>query len=337
MHLMTPSRSRKRSPHGIYGKALISAAMDAHRLGVTVPLPLGFLRDAAPGYLTDRERATADPDTWFTHALTHAQTLIKQTTRPLQNVPRPSGMGALPGVVRLADYLQQHGRRTRRGCCPPATFWDAAAEHLAAPIDLTRLADAAKQRHRYRHAAQLYGAAASGNTDALLALVRMREEAGDREEAERLYRAAADTGNTEATLNLARMRKEAGDREEAEQMYCGAADTGNRLALWHLAGMREEAGDREEAERLYRAAIDAGNPFALLGLTRMREEAGDREEAERLYRAAADARNTEALMQLARIRQGSANEYRRYGLEANGTLAEPWAWPEPRIMVSNTP
>ncbi|MCX4853748.1 tetratricopeptide repeat protein [Streptomyces canus] len=422
------------NPHGIYAKALISAAIDAHRLGVTAPLPLGFLRDAAPGYLTDRERATADPDTWFTHALTHAQTLIKQTTRPLQNVPRPSGMGALPGVVRLADFLQQHGRRTRRGCCPPATFWNAAAEHLTAPIDLTRLADAAKQRHRYRHAAQLYGAAAnSGNTDAMLALVRMREEAGDREEAEQAYRAAADAGNTDALMQLARMREEAGDREEAERLYRAAVDAGNTFALMQLARIREKAGDREEAEQAYRAAVDAGNTFALLGLVRMREEAGDREEAERLYRAAVDAGhldvllnlaimreeagdreeaerlyraaadagrldvllnlaimreeagdreeaerlyraaadagntdalmqlarmreeagdreeaerlyraaadtgNTDALMRLARIRQGSANEYQRYGLEANGTLAEPWAWPEPRIMVSDTP
>ncbi|MER6738943.1 tetratricopeptide repeat protein [Streptomyces puniciscabiei] len=513
--------------HGIYGKALISAAMDAHRLGVTAPLPLDFLRHAAPGYLTDGERAAADPDTWFTGALTHAQTLIKQIARPLQNVPRSSGMGALPGVVRLADYLQQHGRRARRHLCPPAAFWKAAAEHVTAPADLARLADAAERRYRYRQAAQLYCAAAdSGDPVALVSLARMRgevgdregaerlaraaayrgrpsglallarrrEEAGDREEAERLARAAADSGDSFSLVTLAQWREEAGDREEAERLYRAAADSGNpfalmTLALWReeagdreeaerlvrasagsggnfalallarrlgtgeeaewlyraaadsgnsfalvllakwreeagdgveaerlaraaadsgqpsalvllakwreeagdgveaerlaraaadsgdlitlvlLAKWREEAGDREEAERLYRVAANRGQPSALILLAQSREEAGDREEAERLYRAAADRGNPSALMTLAQwreeagdggeaerlaraaadsgnlfaleylaeLRQGAVEEYQRYGLEANGTLAEPWAWPEPRAIVSDAP
>ncbi|WP_328786094.1 sel1 repeat family protein (plasmid) [Streptomyces canus] len=289
--------------HGIYGKALLSAAMDAHRVGVTQPLPLDFLCDAAPGYLTDGERAAADPDTWFTGALAHAQTLIKQITRPLLNVSRSSGMGALPGVVRLADYLQQHGRRTRWHLCPPASFWDAAAEHITAPEDLTRLANDAKIRLRYRHAAQLYCAVADrGHPFALVPLARMREAAGDREAAERLFRAAADRGDTTALVILARMREHSGDRTEAEQLAQAAADRGHPSALGYLARMREHAGDKAEAERLAHAAADRGHPSALLYSALMREAVGDHEGAEQMYRAAADRGYPFALVPLALMR-----------------------------------
>ncbi|MFB7575711.1 tetratricopeptide repeat protein [Streptomyces sp. NPDC056165] len=295
--------------HGVYGKALLSAAMDAHRLGITGPLTLAFLQDAAPGYLTESERAAADPDTWFTGALTHARSLIKQTIRPLQDVPRSSGMGALPGVVGLADYLQQHGRRARWRLCPPATFWDAATHHLPNMDDLIHLADAARDRYRLRHAAHLYCAAAdAGNPRALCWLAGMREEAGDQEEAERLYRAAADAGNPRALLPLADMRERAGDQEEAERLYRAAADAGDPIALMVLAQMRAEAGDQEDVERLYRAAADAGDPRALFWLAEMREKAGDQEDVERLYRAAADTGNPMALFRLVEMREKAGDQ-----------------------------
>ncbi|MFJ3864342.1 tetratricopeptide repeat protein [Streptomyces nigra] len=420
--------------YGIYGKALISVAMDAHRLGASGALPLDFLRDAAPGYLTDSERTAVDPDTWFAGALTYAQIVIKQIIRPLQSVPRSSGIGALPGLVRLADYLQQHGRRTRRYLCPPAAFWDAA-ERLTSPVDLTHLADAAHLRRRFRHAAQLYCAAAeAGDPHALTWLAQMREKAGDRKEAEQLYRAAGDAGDPDAALRwLAQMREKAGDRKEAERLYRASADAGNPYALTRLAQMRQEAGDRKEAERLFHAAAEAGVQVTLKALAQMREkakdrketrfslaandtglvsklaqlqmrgepedweeierlvraaitdsdlawlarlheeaedwdeverlaraaaesddsdahaltwlaalarlhkEAGRREEAERLYLAAVNIGDISALTGLAEVRHGSAEEYRRYGLEADGTLAEPWVWPEPRSLARGSP
>ncbi|MGW2724080.1 hypothetical protein [Streptomyces sp. NPDC001492] len=77
-------------------------------------------------------------------------------------------------MVQLADYLQQHGRRTRQPLCPPAAFWDAATHHLTSPNDLARLTDAAYRRLRLRHTALLYCAAAdAGNAHALATLARM--------------------------------------------------------------------------------------------------------------------------------------------------------------------
>ncbi|MCX5256734.1 sel1 repeat family protein [Streptomyces canus] len=399
---------------GVYGRALISAAMDASRLGVAGPLPLDFLQDAASGYLTDWDRAAAGLG-WFTGALAYACTLIKQTTRPLLDVSSPSGMGAVPGVLRLADYLQQHGRQNRWTLCPPAAFWDAAAAHLATSADLIRLADSARHRLRYRHAAELYCAAAeAGAPRALGVLGWMREMVGDQEGAERLARYAAEAGAFHASLVLIQLREMVGDQEGAErlarktdlasvlaklrdvvgtlkshqstyqdllallpevgdhegaQWIAGGVITSEDVTLlvflaWlcerggyqegterpgqaagadvhaqqMLAWLRETAGGKEGAERRVREAIDAGVPHALLAAARLGErKVDDQEEIEWRVRQAVGAGRSAALFALARLGRGPADAYQRYGLEADGTLAQPWPWPEPSIAASDPP
>ncbi|GGR82685.1 hypothetical protein Snoj_40490 [Streptomyces nojiriensis] len=285
-------------PHGPYGNALISAAMDAHRLGVLGPLPLAFLEAAAAGYLTDGERAAAGPD-WCGHALARARTLIKHTTSPLQDVPHPTGMGKLPGTARLADYLQHYGRRARRFLCPPDSFWNAAREHLTAPEGLLRLGDAAQKRARYFHAAQLYGAAAdAGEPYALIRLGHMREEALDIEEAERLYRLAAGAGNTDALLHLASMWEDAWMWEETEQLYLQVAAAGDPDALAYAGLMWESAGEPDRAWAAYERALRSGDTDVLIPMARMRWNEGRVQEAADLYRQAYDAGNADALNQL---------------------------------------
>ena len=57
---------------------------------------------------------------------------------------------------QVADYLDQHGRRTRQDQLGPASLWDALTTHAASARDLTRLAQAARDRGLYRHAAALW-------------------------------------------------------------------------------------------------------------------------------------------------------------------------------------
>jgi predicted negative regulator of RcsB-dependent stress response len=169
--------------HGVYGQALISVAMDAHRLGANSPLPVGFLQAAASGYFTDDQRAAAS-DSWFNGALAYARTKVKQITAPLQDVPRPSGMGAQPGVVRLADYLQQHARHTRSTICPPATFWEACVEYLTNSDDIRSLGYEAYRRLRYFCAIPLLRTAAdNGDSDAAIPLAEILERQGRVDEA----------------------------------------------------------------------------------------------------------------------------------------------------------
>jgi hypothetical protein len=105
---------------------------------------------------------------------------------------------------------------------------------------------------------------------------------------------------------LTELRERAGDGAEAERLAKRATDAGN-LRIWatgrgltpldHLAWMREKARDRAGAVHLRKLAADAGYLSALTVLARLRDEAGDAESAERL---------------------------RRFGLEADGSPAQPW-------------
>ncbi|WP_327328081.1 sel1 repeat family protein [Streptomyces sp. NBC_01210] len=294
--------------HGPYGKAVISAALDADRLNVTQPLPLGFLEAAASGYLTDAERAAAGPD-WFAAALVYARIRIKQTIECLQYAPSPTGMGPLPGMVLVNDYLRQHGRRVRRTFFPAAPFWDAT-EHLTTPADLHALGESAYCRGRLRRAAQLFCAAAdAGHTEGLLSLAELRRDIsfGRDEEVQVLCQAAAEAGSAEALVRLATMQEGAENSTEAERLYQEAAVAGHGKALEALARIRGNAGDWETAERLARQAAAAGEVHALVSLAKARKDAGDQEESGRLYLAAIKSGAGYAVPELASLR-GSWNQ-----------------------------
>ncbi len=129
--------------------ALINAAMDARRLGLGIALPLAFLEAAAPGYLTDTDWDGLGED-WLEQALAYTAAPCKGIRGPLTRIrprparSRPSGPGprdrdeqladgrvSMAGMplYRLADYLDQHGRRHRADQIPPADFWAAATDH----------------------------------------------------------------------------------------------------------------------------------------------------------------------------------------------------------------
>jgi hypothetical protein len=163
--------------------ALISAAMDARRLGMGIGLPRAFLQTAAPGYLADTDWDALGED-WLEQALSYTAVPCRGARGLLTRIrPRPArSRAAGPGsradggqladaqadvaggpLYRLADYLDQHGRAHRKSQIPPADFWAAAAAH-ASPGDQAALGEAADARGLYRAAAQLHkNAAESGD------------------------------------------------------------------------------------------------------------------------------------------------------------------------------
>ncbi|MEV4326769.1 hypothetical protein AB0J37_31430, partial [Microbispora rosea] len=316
-------------------RAVLDAAIDARRLGHGPALPRLLLVEAAPGYLSDEQWHLLDDD-WLERAFAYLtdHRPCRGARPPLALIkPRP-GTGHAPAAhsggepaYRLADYLEQHGSRTRRFLCPPATFWNAATRHAASVSDHRAFARAARDRGRHRHAFALYRAVAdAGDTTALRELTRIREQAGDHEGAERLARAAADAGDTIALWDLARTWEEAGDHEGAERLARALNDAGRTSALYSLTEMRKQTGDHEGAERLARAAADAGDVLTLYNLARTRDQAGDLERAERLYQAAADAGFTSALIDAFCMRElagdhESAERLARAAADAGHTTA----------------
>ncbi|MCY1138210.1 hypothetical protein OWR29_09390 [Actinoplanes sp. Pm04-4] len=136
-------------PVNPYVRAIITAAADAHRLGVQSPLSETLLVEAMAGYLQGRQRVRS-PGEWLPEALPHA-------TRPQFGEvsalsPTDGGRpGRLAGYT-VADYLAQHLRRERRVETVPHEAWQALVTRLIRPADLWQVAESALARLRCRYA-----------------------------------------------------------------------------------------------------------------------------------------------------------------------------------------
>ncbi|MFF0341640.1 hypothetical protein [Kribbella sp. NPDC004875] len=177
-------------------RGLIEAAMDARRLGHGDELPLAVLEAAVPGYLTDLQW-DALPDNWQQRAWDYVtdREACRGTRSPLY---RRRSRGGQPAdeqpSYRLADYLEQHGRETRRTMPVPAALWEAFID-FGARDDLTTLAAAALDRGLMRDACRCYVAAVrAGQRRAAWSLAVMLESINRIPEALGWYRWCAESG-----------------------------------------------------------------------------------------------------------------------------------------------
>ncbi len=236
--------------------ALIHAAMDARRMGMRPALPHSFLEAAASGYLTDDEWERLADD-WLEQALAYTATPCKGVRGPVTRIrPRPgrttdlvSGRASEP-AYRLADYLDQYGRRARRASIPPEAFWDAAVSH-ANPADLRPLGNAAERSSLPRVAARLYKrATAHGDPVAAATLVSLlhRLYPTDRRPADWVtaHAASDDPGGVARLLDALR---EAGAADQVI-MLAGRAAAHTRLddpgGVARLLDALREAGAAEQ-------------------------------------------------------------------------------------------
>ena len=289
-------------------RALLEVAMDARRLGAGLHLPVSFLEQAVDDYLGDDEYDDLT-DNWIDQAFADVTQPVLGRLAPLRRTrPRsnqrssPTETATVPSY-RLADYLEQHGRRSRARLCPPESFWQAAHDHLTAE-SLINLTEAARNRHRFHWVEQLAQRAADlGNTDAIARLAEIRRANGADKEADRLLQQAADSGSTAALIRLSLIRHTAGHSEQAEALAQRAADAGDARGLGQLVEICEANGDRKQAEALALRAATAGDTGPLVRLAEVRELAGATQGAERLGQLAAKAGDTTALVRIAAIRE----------------------------------
>ena len=278
-----------------YAWAVLTAALDAARLGARAPLSADLLRAAAPGYCTSAQQAEA-PDNWFEQALAYATGKLHGAAAAL--APAGAGMGQVAGYT-VADYLIQHASRERRYARVPASTWDALLSHIRDPADAARLADSARGRLLYRYAIPLYRRAAdAGDGYAAMRLAELLAERGRPGRAarpgrrrRRVRRLAAGraAGRARRPGRAARpgRRRRRGRRPAAGRAAGRArrpgrgraglrarADAGDRYAARQLAGLLAERGDLDGAVQILRARADAGDEYAARRLAGLLAERG---------------------------------------------------------------
>ena len=288
-----------------YAWAVLTAAVDAARLGASAPLGADFLRAAAPGYCTSQQQAEA-PENWFEQALAYATGKLHGATSALS--PTGTGMGQVAGYTP-ADYLIQHATRERRSVHVPPSTWDAVLSHISDPADAARLAYSASNRLMYRYAIVLYRRAADADDRvAAKPLAGLLARRGDVDE----LRARADAGDWHAADRLADLLKERGDLDGAERVLRAQAEAGYEYAADRLAELLKERGDLDGAERVLRAQAEAGYEYAADRLAELLKERGDLDGAAQVLRARADAGDWHAADRLAELlkERGDVDELR---------------------------
>ena len=237
-----------------YGQAVITAAMDAVRLGHASPLPAALIQEAAVGYLTGPQRTTSI-ESWRDTALAWAAEELKGAVHALQPVPPPSGTGV--AGYQVADYLDQYGRRTRQDQLGPPSLWDALIAHATSASDLTRLGQAARDRGLYRHAAALWTIAATlGSTDATRQLITHLRRVSPGESA-RAAQWAAGHASLDNPGDVAALLRALGE--------AGASDAATTLLARHPAG-HASLGNPGDVAFLLRELGEAGASNAVTAL-----------------------------------------------------------------------
>ncbi|TVZ03535.1 sel1 repeat family protein [Trebonia kvetii] len=332
-----------------YGWAVLTAALDAARLGTRVSLSSEFLRAAAPGYCTSRQQAEA-PENWFEQALAYATGKLHGAVAALS--PTGTGMGQVTGYA-AADYLIQHASQHRRGTRVPDGTWNAFLSHIRDPADAARLADSAGETALHRYAIPLYRRAAdAGISSAMYSLGFLLQEQGNLDQAEQWYRKAAEAGHFGAMSNMAVLLGQRGQAEEADHWYSLAsaggqitppkprrerkpgqaerlrreAAEGNAAAMHTLGELHEEEGNTEQAEEWYRQAAHNGETRAMDRLARLLDKTGRQDQAEQWYRRAADsgqgwAMNNFGLFLTSHDRPDQAEQWLRKAAASGGMVA----------------
>jgi hypothetical protein len=225
---------------GPYGRAMISAAADARRLGVQSPLPEEVLTDAMADYLTPAQRS-APIETWRDEALGLATRRLHGEVSALIPIAREQ-VGSADGYV-VADYLTQHIGSERRAQCPPHSLWRAVVTYVSDSDDLRRLAGTSLARMRYQYAEQaLWRLVSDGDGAALTQLVALLRRQDRTTEAITLvdtWQAAhPDDQRQSLRAELVRVRHRA---EELRQRAAGDIRAAERLAELLADGGRADA------------------------------------------------------------------------------------------------
>ena len=192
-----------RYEHGanVYGRAIISAAMDMRRIGVLPPFDQDLLQKAAAGYLDSSARADP-PSDWFDTGLKWACTPVRNAVPALDKARYRPGIG-VPDGYELADYLDQYGRQNRKTTIIPGELWEALLAHSVDGAERRQLGTEARRRSLCFLAVEFWRRSDLRPGDReVVHLATLLERAGHLDEAERWLRFAASNADQSARRRL---------------------------------------------------------------------------------------------------------------------------------------
>ncbi|WP_431934009.1 hypothetical protein [Nonomuraea jabiensis] len=272
-------QSARRGQHPVAG-AIISASVDARRVGYQAPIPVALLEELYVHYLDDRI-GHRDDQPKFSEALNWASQVVGGASSCLS----PLGTGIYSPFVNLVDYAQ----RTSGLDEVPEAVWPHVLAH-AGGADLFQIGVAARSAGQHDISRQAFRAAAKeGHVDAMYNLGVLLQESGQRKETEEWYRRAANAGHVEAMSRLGLLLKEAkpsalrdlliGNSGRAGLSGVGSQESERQGCLPGIFASRRST-PLQESERWLRRAADAGDAEAIRNLSVLLAETGRVEEAE---------------------------------------------------------
>ncbi|WP_442480723.1 hypothetical protein [Streptomyces kutzneri] len=150
---------------------------------------------------------------------------------------------------------------------------------------------------------------------------------GNEQAALRVYEAGAAAGHPGALYRLAIAKSEAGDTTAAVALASQAVEAGHPQAAALLAWELEGSGELTAAEHWHRQAAEHGHKDHLLAVIRLKRQVHDTAGALAVCQEAADTACVDLVHSVIWDEGLAWRDLCRYGLEPDGTPADPWQPP----------
>ncbi|WP_431874092.1 tetratricopeptide repeat protein [Amycolatopsis sacchari] len=266
------------------GAAVVAAAVDLARTGLTGPYAEELIVDLHEQYLEARGGALLRPEP-LKQAFAWASQRRLGVTSPL--------LPASGGGWTVFDYLVDRVERFSPTRPIPDDVWTKAAENARADERMNlavRAAEAGSPRS-FEVAEGIWRKELRDNSgeDAALAAYNLGilfTETDRPQDAEAMFRLAAQQKFPSAAFNLSVLLSKSGSREEALQWSRFAAEAGYVPALFQMGFLLEDQGLVDEAAVWYQRAAESGEYRAATNLGKILSEAGRAEEAQSWFHRA---------------------------------------------------
>ncbi|MFB7831671.1 tetratricopeptide repeat protein [Streptomyces sp. NPDC056056] len=262
------------------GAALVAAAVDCARAGITDALPSSLLEKMHTIYL-DR----AGGDLLRPEPLDAAFAWAEARRYGITSLLLPVSGGT---HYRAFDYLPDALSRASEAPSIPESSWELALQHSISAGSGFHVGMAAVRNGKFDIAERAWAASAeAGSSTAHLNLGVLYMKTGRREDAIATWNSALESGIPGAAVFLGKAHEEDGNVREAVTAYRDAAAQGDRHAFVHLAAILPNPAESLEWWKRAADGDETGNMAHNVAVTL--DELGRIQESEEWYKKAAEA------------------------------------------------